>query len=66
MDDIGRPAGLIAWIECEFCGRIDKAAHDFNYPVDIAEDTQLFVWIPCERCGRQAKLHVQRELKPAH
>jgi hypothetical protein len=38
MDD-GRPASLIAWIECESCGRIDKAAHDFNYPADMASDT---------------------------
>jgi hypothetical protein len=37
MDD-GRPAVLIVWIECAVCGRIDKAAHDFNYPADMAED----------------------------
>jgi hypothetical protein len=66
MGDIGRPPVLIAWIECESCGRIDKAAHDFNYPADIAAGMQPFVWIPCERCGRQAKLHLQRELKPSH
>jgi len=57
MYDAGRPAVLIAWIECESCGRIDKAAHDFNYPADMASDMQLFVWLPCERCGRLAKLH---------
>ena len=64
--DNGRPTTLIAWIECESCGRIDKAAHDFNYPGDIAAGMQLFVWIPCERRGRQAKLHLEREVKPAH
>lgn len=52
MDDVGRPVVLIAWIECESCGRIDKAAHEFNYPADMAEGMQLFVWIPCERCGQ--------------
>jgi hypothetical protein len=26
----GRPALLIAWIECEACGRIDKASYDFS------------------------------------
>jgi hypothetical protein len=57
MDDAGRPVVLIAWIECKFCGRIDKAAHDFNYPADMASDMELFVWLPCERCGRLAKLH---------
>jgi len=62
--DAGRPAVLIAWIECEVCGRIDKPAHDFNYPADMATDTELWVWIPCERCGRKAKLHLKRELKP--
>ena len=66
MDDAGRPASLIAWIECESWGRIDKAAHDFNYPADMASDMALFVWLPCEQCGRLAKLHLQRELKPAH
>ena len=64
MDDAGRPAILIAWIECESCGRIDKAAHDFNYPADMASDMALFVWLPCEQCGRLAKLHMRRELKP--
>jgi hypothetical protein len=44
----------------------NKAAHDFSYPADIAEGMQLFVWIWCERCGRQAKLHIRREMKPAH
>jgi hypothetical protein len=47
--DPGRPATLVAWIECESCGRIDKPAHEFNYPDDMATDTQLFVWLPCER-----------------
>jgi hypothetical protein len=51
MDDTGRPAVLIAWIECGSCGRIDKAAHDFHYPADIAEDTQLFVWIRASGAG---------------
>jgi hypothetical protein len=45
MDDAGRPAVLIAWIECESCGRIDKAAHDVNYPAHMAEGMQLFVWV---------------------
>jgi hypothetical protein len=62
----GRPAFLNAWIECESCGRIDKPAHEFNYPEDMAEDASLFVWMPCERCGRQAKLNIRREIKPAH
>lgn len=66
MDDAGRPVVLIAWIECASCGRIDKAAHDFNYPADIAGEMEFFVWMPCEHCGRQAKLHFRRELKPAH
>jgi hypothetical protein len=64
--DAGRPATLLAWIDCESCGRIDKPAHEFNYPEDLAEDAQLFVWLPCERCGRQAKLHLRREVKLAH
>jgi len=64
--DPGRPATLIAWIECDSCGRIEKPAHEFNYPADIAEGMQLFVWIPCEQCGRMAKLHLQREIKPPH
>jgi hypothetical protein len=64
--DDGRPATLIAWIECGSCGRIDKSAHDFNYPADVAEGMQLFVWLPCERCGQQAKLHLKRQVKPAH
>ena len=66
MDDTGRPAALIAWIECESCGQIDKAGYEFNHPADMAADMQLFVWIPCEQCGRQAKLHLRREVKPAH
>lgn len=65
MDD-GRPVVLIAWIECESCGRIDKPAHEFDYPADVAEGMQLFLWIPCEQCGRPAKLHLKREVKPAH
>jgi hypothetical protein len=60
------PHPLVAWIECVSCGRIDKPAHDFDYPADLAADTQLWVWIACERCGRQAKLRISRELKPAH
>jgi hypothetical protein len=66
MDDTGRPALVVAWIKCESCGRIDKAAHDFNYPAEMAAGMQLFVWPLCELCGRQAKLHIRRELKPAH
>jgi hypothetical protein len=62
----GRPAVLVAWFECATCGRIEKPAHEFEYPADLAEGTQLFVWYPCERCGRQAKLHIRREIKPAH
>jgi hypothetical protein len=31
--------------------RIDKAAHEFHYPADIAEDTQLFVWIRASGAG---------------
>lgn len=65
MDD-GRPAVLIASIECKVYGRIEKPAYEFNYPADLAADTHLWVWIPCEKCGRQAKLHIRRELKPAH
>ena len=67
MDDAFRPATLIAWIECESCGRIDKPDCEFNYPADTAaDDEHLMVWLPCERCGRRAKLHMRRELKPAH
>lgn len=65
MDD-GRPATLIAWIECNSCGRFGKATHDFHYPADMASDMEFFVLTPCERCGRQAKLHFRRELKRAH
>jgi hypothetical protein len=61
-----RPAVLIAWVECESCERIDKAAHDLSYLADIAEEMQLLVWLPCERCGRLAKLHMKREIRPAH
>ena len=63
--DEGRSATMLVWFECAACGRIDKPAHEFNYPADLAEGTQLFVWYPCERCGRQAKLHFRREIKPA-
>jgi hypothetical protein len=62
----GRPAALIARIECESCGRIDKPAREFNYPEDMAEGASLFVWLPCELCERQAKLHLRREIKPTH
>ena len=56
MDDAGRPAILISWIECESCGHIEKAAQEFNYPADTAaDDEHLTVWLPCERCGRRAK-----------
>lgn len=53
MGKAGRPAVLLVWIECDECGRIDKAPNDFNYPADLTEEMQLFVWVPCERCGRQ-------------
>jgi hypothetical protein len=66
MDAAGRPAVLVAWIECQSCGRIEKPAHEFNYPEDMAEDASPFVWMPFERCGRQAKLHIRREIKPTH
>jgi hypothetical protein len=66
MDDVDRPAVLIAWIECSACGRIDKAAHDFNYPADMTAEMELFVRMPCEQCGRMAKLHMKRAVKPAH
>ena len=57
MDDAGRPVVLIAWMECDSCGRIDKPAHDFNYLADTAaDDEHLWVWLPCDRCGRRAKL----------
>ena len=49
-DDAGRPTVLIAWIECESCGRIDKAAHDFNYPADMAAGIELFAWVPWRSC----------------
>ena len=64
--DEGRAAVLIARIECSSCGRIDKPGHDFHYPADMASEMEFFVWMPCERCGRMAKLHLRRELKPAH
>ena len=48
----GRPATIRAWIQCESCRRIEKAAQDFNYPADMAEDTEFFVWLACDRCGR--------------
>jgi uncharacterized Zn finger protein len=66
MEDAGRPADLIAWIECDECGRIGKTAHEFNYPADIAEGMQLSVWTRCDRCGRHARMHLRRELKPGH
>ena len=62
--DAGRPATILAWIECESCGHIDKEVREVNYPANLAEG-ELFVWSPCERCGRQAKLHLKREVKPA-
>ena len=46
--------------------RIEKPAYEFNYPAELAADTHLWLWITCEKCGRQAKLHIRRELKPAH
>lgn len=66
MEDADRPAVVIAWVECETCGRIDKAAHEFNYPAELAEEMELCVGLPCEQCGQQAKLHLQREIKRAH
>ena len=30
----GSPATLLAWVECESCGRIDKPDHEFDYPGD--------------------------------
>ena len=60
------PAVLIASIEREACGRTEKPAYEFNYPADLTVDTHLWLWITCEKCGRQAKLHIRRELKPAH
>jgi hypothetical protein len=48
------------------CGRVEKLAHEFNYPADLVEGMQLFVWQPCERCGRPAKLHVRRDSKSTH
>jgi hypothetical protein len=63
--DAGRRTVLIAWIECDECGRIDKAAHDFSYPADNGlEEIELFVWIPWARCGRHARLQMRRDLKP--
>lgn len=59
MED-GCPAMLIAWVECSVYGRIDQAAHEFNYPADMADCMELFEWLPCEQCGRQAKLHFRR------
>jgi hypothetical protein len=64
--EAGRPSTIVAWIECESCGRIEKAAHDFHYPADVATDAELWVWFACEQCGRQAKLYFRREIKPAH
>jgi hypothetical protein len=64
--DEGRPATLSLRIECATCGRIDKLANEFTFPADLADGLQLFVWHPCERCGQPAKLHMKRELKPAH
>jgi hypothetical protein len=60
----GRPVVLIAWIECEVCGQIEKSPYEFNYPADMAVDTHLWERLPCEQCGRLAKLHLKRELKP--
>jgi hypothetical protein len=37
-----------------------------TYGADLAEGMELFVRLPCERCGRLAKLHMRREIKPAH
>ncbi len=64
--DAGRPAVLVAWVECEVCGRIDEPAYEFSFPDDLAEDEHLWVWVACQRCGRDAKLHMRREVKPAN
>jgi hypothetical protein len=48
MDEAGRPATLVAWIECASCGRIEKAAHEFNYPAGMTDEMELFVWLSCE------------------
>ena len=64
-DDVGRPAALIALIECETCGQIQKASHDFSYPADTFEELRVVIRVSCEKCGGQAKLHLKRELKPA-
>lgn len=46
MDEAGRPATLVAWLECASCGR--------TYPADMTDDMELFVWlafsVDCRRC----------------
>jgi len=63
MRFVGTPRGVFV-CDASHGWRIDKAAHDFNHPADMASDMDLFVWMPCDQCGRQAKLHMKRELKP--
>ena len=65
LNDIGRLARMIVWIDCEACGRIDTPAHEFNDPEDMAGETDRWAWIACERCRGHAKLHLHREVKPA-
>lgn len=66
MDDSGRRAVLIVWLECESCGRIDLESADFNYLVQgLPADEHRWARIICE-CGRQAKLNIKREIKAAN
>ena len=64
LDDTGRLAHMIIWIECEACGRIDTPAHEFNDPADMDGETDRWAWIACDRCRGQAKLHLHHDVKP--
>jgi hypothetical protein len=51
MDDADRPAVVIAWVECKSCGRIEKAAQDFNLPDDVASDMDCGCGFPANGAG---------------
>ncbi len=64
MDDDRRGTST-AWIECKWCGWIEKTTPEFHYHPALSEGTRLFVWLPCDKCGQLARLHFQQEPKPA-
>lgn len=54
--DEGRPEMLLVWLECSSRGQIDKGAHEFNFPADVAEDMELLVWQDRDQCGRHVNI----------